>query len=265
MSNEAPPNKIVPLRPGHPPKPHKKHRGFEEEHGGEDGEGNWIVSYADMMTLLCVFFVLMYSLSTPDPKKYEEVKKQTVQYFGGVYKEPFKELLQKIQAVIQEKGLDNLVKVEADETGVSATFQGTVFFDSGKTELLAQGADTLTKVAAVIKQEAPGLKIVVEGHTDDVPVSTGQFPSNWELSGSRASRVIRMFEQMGFDRKLLTATGLSDTRPLLPNRDAQGVSIPANQAQNRRVILKILREEMPKSKVDAKPDAPNGAAPEVKS
>jgi chemotaxis protein MotB len=69
------------------------------------------------------------------------------------------------------------------------------------------------------------------------------FPSNWELSGARAARVVRMFETMGFDRRQLQAIGYADTKPLVPNRDAQGAAIPQNQAQNRRVVLRVIRDE----------------------
>src|SRR4051812_37326504 len=108
----APPAKpggnVVPIKPGphgHDPR-HKRHKKHAEHHeeGGEDGDGNWIVSYADMMTLLCVFFVLMYSMANPDPRKYEEFKRETVQAFGGVYKKPYQQLVDKLQEVIKQQG-----------------------------------------------------------------------------------------------------------------------------------------------------------------
>ena len=238
---------VVPIRShGHDPhgghgRRHKKQEHHEE--GAEDGEGNWIISYADMMTLLCVFFVLMYSMANPDPKKYEEFKKETVTAFGGQYKKPYQQLVDKLQEVIKQQGLEKVVKIEADETGVSATFQGTVFFDSGKTDLLNEGTTVLQQVGDVIRKEAPGFRVVVEGHTDDVPIVSNTYPSNWELSGARSARVVRMFESMGFDRKLLTAIGFADTKPLVPNRDAQGAAIPQNQSQNRRVILRVIKNE----------------------
>ncbi len=239
---------VVALRPTdpHAAKYRRKQKALEHpEEVAEEGDGNWIVSYADMMTLLCVFFVLMYSMANPDPKKYEEMKRETSQYFGGVYKQPYRQLLEKLQGIVKERGLEKVVAIDADESGVTATFRGTLFFDSGRTDLSPNGADVLTQLGGVIKKEAPGFKLIVEGHTDDSPISSATYPSNWELSGSRASRVIRMFESQGFDRKLLTAIGFGDTRPLVPNRDAKGVPIPQNQSQNRRVILKIMKSDAP--------------------
>jgi chemotaxis protein MotB len=235
---------VVPIKPGaqHGHKGGGKgHAVGEEEVSEEHSDSNWIVSYADMMTLLCVFFVLMYSLSKPDVKKLEEIKKETTKYFGGAYKVPFENLVDKIRELAKAKGLEKIVTIEADESGVSATFHGTIFFESGRAELLPDGLDILSKMGDVIKREAPGFKIVVEGHTDDNPIKSPIYPSNWELSGARASRVIRMFESMGFDRKLLTGIGYSDTRPVLPNRDANNAALPLNQSQNRRVVLRVLR------------------------
>lgn len=241
------PGNVVPLRAGdHEPHPAHRRRHKAPEHheeGGEDGEGNWIISYADMMTLLCVFFVLMYSMANPDPKKYEEFKRETATAFGGKYKQPYQQLVDKLQEVIKQQGLEKVVKIEADESGVSATFQGTIFFDSGKTDLISEGSNVLQKVGDVLKNEAKGFHIVVEGHTDDVPIVSQNFPSNWELSGARAARVVRMFETMGFDRKTLQAIGYADTKPLVPNRDAQGAALPQNQSQNRRVVLRVIRAD----------------------
>jgi chemotaxis protein MotB len=206
----------------------------------ESGEGNWLISYADMMTLLCVFFVLMMILSTPDPEKFETVRRETASYFGGRYVVPHQELVGKIEEVVAERGLDDVIEVITDETGVTITFRGTVFFESGSAGIISAGKDLLVEIGQIVKAEVRNFKIEVEGHTDDDPIQSMIFPSNWELSGARASSVVRLFEQMGFDPRSLTAVGLSDTRPLKPNRDEIGESIPENKALNRRVVLKVI-------------------------
>ena len=204
-------------------------------------DANWIVSYADMMTLLCVFFILMFTLANPDPEKMEKLKKDTTHFFGGQYRIPYENIVEKLREVVKEKNLEKNVVVEADESGVKVTFMGTLFFNSGKAELLPEGLDILERMGEVAKEEAPGFKVVVEGHTDDVPIESQVYPSNWELSGARASRVIRKFETMGFDRSLLNAIGYADTRPVKPNRDPNGNAIPVNQAENRRVVLRLVK------------------------
>lgn len=221
----------------------RKKPSAEGEGGNEDGgDGNWIVSYADMMTLLCVFFIIMFSLSKIDPKKIEEAKRDTVEFMGGKYSVPYEGMVEKIRKVLIEKNLEKQVQVDSDETGVSIIFRGTVFFESGSASILDDGKDILMKLSDVIKKEAPNFKIVVEGHTDDVPIVSPTFPSNWELSAARASSVIRLFEVLGFKRDLLTAVGYSDTRPVAPNLDEKGVPIPNNRATNRRVVIKVLKD-----------------------
>ena len=79
------------------------------------------------------------------------------------------------------------------------------------------------------------LVIDVEGHTDDVPISTAKFPSNWELSSSRSASVVKEFTELGLDREVVRAIGHADAFPLKPNRDKDGTAIPSNMAANRRV------------------------------
>lgn len=220
---------------------HHKRPKKAEHPPAEEGEGNWIMSYADMMTLLCVFFIIMFSLAKPDPKKVEQAKKETAKFMGGEYKEPHQELVKRMQKLVAENDLSGSVDVESDESGVVTTFRGTVFFDSGKAELIDKGQGILTKMGEIIRKEAPGFRILVEGHTDDTPIASSIFPSNWELSGARASRVIRLFETQGFDRSKLTYTGYGDTRPVVPNRTPAGEAIPDNQSKNRRVVIRILK------------------------
>jgi chemotaxis protein MotB len=82
----------------------------------------------------------------------------------------------------------------------------------------------------------------VEGHTDDSPISSGRFPSNWELSSDRANLILRMLEAKGFPRPHLQSQGYADTRPIAPNRDDKGNVIPENRGLNRRITIKILKE-----------------------
>lgn len=228
---------VIPLKKKSTSSNHGAHDDESEEHS----DSNWIISYADMMTLLAVFFIMMLSFAKLDEQKIEQMKKQTVTYFGGVYKIPYKNMFTKLQELVKAAGLENKVSLVVDETGVTATFHGAIFFESGRAELMLSAADLLKKMGEIVKKEAQGFKILVEGHTDDMPIQSSQYPSNWELSGSRAASVIRLFESMGFDRQGLTAIGFADTRPVMPNRDDRGVAIPANQSQNRRVVIKILK------------------------
>jgi flagellar motor protein MotB len=114
------------------------------------------------------------------------------------------------------------------------------FFDSGSARLSDGGKAILRGILGPLTAAlAEGYRIRVEGHTDDTPIDTPQFPSNWELSTARASAVVHYFLEQGVPAERLRAVGYADTEPKVPNRDAAGNPIPANQAQNRRVVIKL--------------------------
>ena len=118
------------------------------------------------------------------------------------------------------------------------------FFDSGSASLSKGGEAILGNVTAQLKSDAyNGYQITVEGHTDDSPISTAQFPSNWELSTARASAVVHFLLDQGIPAQKLRAAGYADTFPKVPNRDARGTAIPDNQAQNRRVVITLEKIE----------------------
>jgi chemotaxis protein MotB len=118
------------------------------------------------------------------------------------------------------------------------------FFDSGSAALSKSGRGILKDVAANIKSDKyKGYEVTVEGHTDDGPIRTLQFPSNWELSTARAAAVVHFLLQQGIPAQRLRAAGYADTFPVAPNRDANGRTIPENQARNRRVVIKLEKIE----------------------
>jgi flagellar motor protein MotB len=116
------------------------------------------------------------------------------------------------------------------------------FFGSGYATISGAGVSILRDVAVTIKSERyAAYDISIEGHTDDAPISTAQFQSNWELSTARAAAVVRFFLEQGIPARKLTAAGYADTFPIAPNRNADGTVNPDNQARNRRVVIKLER------------------------
>lgn len=114
------------------------------------------------------------------------------------------------------------------------------FFGSGSAALSNAGKAILSDVAAtLVSQEFAAYHITIEGHTDDMPISTPQFQSNWELSAARAAAVVRFLLDLGVPAGKLTASGYADTAPIAPNRNAEGTAIPDNQARNRRVVIRL--------------------------
>lgn len=121
---------------------------------------------------------------------------------------------------------------------------------------LAKGSATLSEDGlkvlgdlknTLISDEYKDYTISIEGYTDDSPIKTTQFPSNWELSTARAAAVVRSFVELGVPADRLRAVGFAETSPKLPNRDAQGTPILENQAQNRRVVIRL--EKITKQKI----------------
>jgi chemotaxis protein MotB len=198
----------------------------------EEGESVWLVSYADMMTLIMGLFALLLASSKIDSKKFEVIKKETTQLFGGQYAVPYKSLSEDLKVVVSGSGLQDQVKFEQTADGVAITFQGTIFFESGISDLKVSASELLTKLIPVIQARAQGSNILIEGHTDDQPISTEKFASNWELSSVRACAVLRLFAAAGFDPSHLRAIGLSDTKPIADE---------TSRAQNRRVVIRITK------------------------
>ena len=208
----------------------------------DDGDGNWLVSYADMMTLLVGFFVMISAFSTPNAAKFEEMKQRTAKAMGAKYTKPYQELSTSLKEMLKEFQLDRDITVDETLEGVTITSKGTLFFDSGSAELKEQARQVMIQLADILMLKAKGFQVVVEGHTDDVPIVSKQFPSNWELSSSRAGTVIRLLESKGFSRENLRPIGLADIEPIVPNRTAAGEPIAANQAENRRIMIRIERQ-----------------------
>jgi chemotaxis protein MotB len=114
------------------------------------------------------------------------------------------------------------------------------FFSSGSAALSNAGKAILGDVAGTLgSRQFAAYHITIEGHTDDTPISTPQFQSNWELSAARAAAVVRFLLDLGVPAGKLTAAGYADTVPIAPNRNADGAVIADNQARNRRVVIRL--------------------------
>ena len=223
--------------------PEKKSHG-----GGGHDESNWLVSYADMMTLLCGFFIILFSLSKMDEPQYEKVKEAVAKEFGGKYQKPNEDLAKFITQVLQEAGIEKETMVQYDSRGLALTFQSTVFFDTLSADVKPEGKVILDRLITSLSErqtkDNKEYKVVVEGHTDSRPILSGTFPSNWELSGARASRVVRLFIEKQFNPQLLTAIGYADTHPEIEARQLDGSLDETSLAKNRRVVLRILDPKM---------------------
>ena len=241
-------------------------RRHEEEHENHE---RWLVSYADFITLLFAFFVVMYAVSSVNEGKYRVLSNSIVSAFskgakpppallqnesGAIQVSPPIPLIQQKQraneaAIKREKEqmtnmAQNLLaslaplisegKVRVMQTGrgINVEINASVLFAPGEAKLNAQSMQTLQAVAKVLKND--NHMIQVEGHTDSIPIGTELFPSNWELSAVRASSVIRLFVDSGVSETRLQAIGHAATQPVDSNETEEG------RQRNRRVQLMIL-------------------------
>ena len=236
----------------------------------------WLVSYADFMTLLFATFVVLYALSQiniNEFKKVEESLKKAfsiqsildggsgvmssgnsvmdtsaadsvidnllMEYISPRYEQESYEKIKKEVEDLAKSGEMDGVSATIDERGLVITITDkNILFASASAELNANAKKLLDKIGKLIIEKFAMHSIRVEGHTDSLPISGGKYPSNWELSSARASRVVRyLINSQGFNPKLFIATGLADTIPVAPNTTAQ------NKAKNRRVEIIILKNK----------------------
>jgi chemotaxis protein MotB len=223
----------------------RRHREEEPEVHLVHDESNWLVSYADLMTLLFGFFILMYSLSKIDNEKFEVVQKDLVKYFGGpLHENPGAlDFKKKMEALMDQlngtRGEENkLVAFEQSSNQIRMSFQSQVFFQSGSAEISSESAKIIDTISQELKKIPTG-QMEVEGHTDSAPIQSLYFPSNWELSSARAARIVRRMIENGLEGKKMVAQGYADSRPFVPHYDETGKEIEENRVKNRRVVLVV--------------------------
>lgn len=208
----------------------------------------WLLTYADMITLLVALFIMLYSMSAVNQEKFGALAQSMRREFealpehnggkvvgAGSMVDPIEQQTSLLQRFLRERGLQSQVRVRHEERGVVISLLSDgALFDLGSAELKPSARQVLDQIAMVLR--AVPNPVLIEGHTDNLPIRTTQYPSNWELSAARAARVLRYLVQKGgIPADRLTAVGYADTRPLVPNNSA------ANRAQNRRVDVAILK------------------------
>ncbi|HLP42535.1 MAG TPA: flagellar motor protein MotB [Fibrobacteria bacterium] len=217
---------------------HNRHRVVEHEEPNED----WLMSYADMVTLLMAFFLAMLSVSTVDPALFEQMKKGLRTDVGKdkEVKTPLGEIKHDLDSLLASERAAGDVLVDMRREGIIVEFASAAIYDPGRADIGPQAKANMDKVLGAIENiDYYPFRIDIEGHTDNVPIKTVQFPSNWELSVNRATNIVKYFVEKGIHADRLKAAGYADTKPKAPNVDSTGNPIPENQAKNRRIVLRI--------------------------
>ena len=209
----------------------------------EPPDESWMATFADAITLLMAFFVMLLTFADYDIPAFDEAAAAIAERVGGEPQvSPTQALMEQIEDVVYEMQADQVVEVSKDRDGIVIDLNGTAFFKPGSAHLRKAAMPVLREMGKMlVDAKYRCWNIEVEGHTDDSPIKSKYFPSNWELSAGRAARVARFFIAEELDPFRFKATGFSDTQPKVPNRDEQGMPIKDNQATNRRISMRLLR------------------------
>ncbi len=235
--------------------------------GEPENHERWLISYADFITLLFAFFVVMYAISVVNEGKYKMFAISLDKAFTGKEtnvvmvpgqvqpmtnlappvstpamrkrnealrreREALKKLAQDLSSALAPLVKEGKVRVTQTALGVSVDINASVLFDPGEARLAPDSEQALRALGVVLKNDTHALQ--VEGHTDDTKIANTLYPSNWELSAVRASSVVRLFIDSGVAPQRLTAVGRASNLPVSSNDTAQG------KARNRRVTVTIL-------------------------
>ncbi|MCB5187981.1 flagellar motor protein MotD [Methylobacillus caricis] len=263
-----------------------RRRKFEEEPENHD---RWLVSYADFITLLFAFFVVMYGISSVNEGKYKELTSALGTAFSGtsstngtsieqptdndskgpadqvssqtslirllplarLQKDKLRREQEAISAIASRlsRSLATLarsgkINITTNDRGVRIDIYDNLLFTPGSSEIKQDAVAPINDIAQVLLQT--NYDIQVEGHTDNVPIQNSQYPSNWELSATRASSVVRQMIKEGITDTRLSAVGYSDTQAIADNTTEEG------RAKNRRVSIMVLYKPLTtKEKVDS--------------
>jgi chemotaxis protein MotB len=266
----------------------KKHK---KEHHEEHADETWLIPYADLLTLLLALFIVLYAMSSVDSKKFEDMSKAfNVAFSTGVgvldnttvvatgqqmdnanmnnrrpddstkqedlkalmkkEQEDLEKLKRQIDKYIQTHGLTTQLETKLNQSQLTITISDNALFPSGSAKVKPE-ARALALAIANILQQYPRYEVVVAGHTDNEPISTAEFQSNWDLSSSRAIRFMDvLLSNKKLDPKLFSAIGYGEYRPVDSNNTAIG------RSKNRRVEVSIMRKFVDLSKTQQVPATP---------
>ncbi len=213
------------------------------EEAEEDLE--YLLTYSDMITLLLAFFAILIASSTPDQALWDQMKEGMRSEVTGteIQKTPLAEIKADLDSILTTEREQGLVNIDLTNKEIVMTFNSSSLYISGGAELLPSGEGIIRKVGDALNGLSfYNFKVDIEGHTDNVPINTLRFPSNWELSVARASEVVKFLVNLGYEPSNLKASGYADTQPLpnAPHTDEFGQDIIENRAKNRRIVLRIF-------------------------
>lgn len=207
----------------------------------QNSEENWMLSYIDVFVLMTTLFIMLVVINKPAPQEAPQMVEQVEildlpEDVIALVEAPLPDhqaWIENIETAIDSNELGNLVQLKKSEDFTELEISSRVLFDSGDAELTRPGEAVLENLLPILRSTTGD--VFIEGHTDDQPIETSRFPSNWELASARATEVLQFFVSEGLARERFRAVSYADTKPIVPNNSAK------NRGKNRRVSLVIHR------------------------
>jgi chemotaxis protein MotB len=238
----------------------------------KDNAERWLLTYADLMNLLLILFIILFAMSQVSTEKFQQLSQSLSSAFGNgeppsvvqgsgsgnslvnfpatmpspvipskLEDQQMEALQEEISGLVDKEGLKGNISVAVQDRGIVITFNEKILFKSGSAVIEKTYEDTVLKIGKDILGKIPDKHIRVEGHTDNVPMKSALYASNWELSAARAINVLKLLvDKCGINPKMITPVPCGEYTPLVSN------TTDANRAKNRRVDIVILRDSSSK-------------------
>lgn len=230
----------------------------KEEEGHENNE-RWLLTYSDLITLLMIFFIVMYASSNISNQKYGQIAESLGAVFGGSKfvvgqgtgkmvgsavgggstsstNINLEELKKEVDSYLKKNNLGDSVATSMDETGLAVKLKDSILFSPGNADITLSSKDKMVKLAQILSKTKSYIRI--EGHTDNIPTHNSQFNSNWQLSSVRAANVAELLiNNTGIDPSKVVAVGCGEYRPVATNKTPEG------RAKNRRVEIIVINDK----------------------
>ena len=208
----------------------------EEEQECNCGEERveWIYTYGDMVTLLLAFFILLFAMSKTNEELFKAV---SASFKGGPPASPFifsglPTFMENIESAMKKSDISEVTDITVDDEGITVSFSDTVMFAPGSAKLSDDGKEIIEKFSRML--HAIPNRIIIEGHTDNIPIKSKIFPSNWELSGARSGSVATLLEKYGVKKNRMEIAGFGSTRPKFIT-----LKSPELRSLNRRIDILV--------------------------
>ena len=211
-----------------------------EEHHEEHADETWLIPYSDLLTLLLALFIVLFSSSSLDKNKMAQMEYSLAAAFNSIPEDLQNGTILNFIEDATKLDLGEEVGVGADNKGAILDINSLILFDGNSIKIKEEAKPTLDKIATLLgDKKYKRFQVIIEGHTDDIPFRSAEFPSNWELSSARAGAIVRYFIGKELVPFRFQAVGMAGVSPKYPNLNHFGEPIPENRIRNRRVVIHV--------------------------